>query len=189
MVGQYAGYKKEKGIPKDSKTETFAATKLLINNKRWRKVPFYLIAGKKMKNKITSIYFQFKKTNCPMLKDVCDFKPNYLTIQVQPEEGFYLQINTKIPGKNEIKEVMMDFCQKCTFGPNTPAAYENLLLEVIRGDQSAFIRTDEIEQQWKIVDKIVKMKQRLNSYKIGTYPKQADRFIENDERKWHLQVK
>ena len=64
VVGQYIGYKKEKGIPKNSKTETFAATKLFVNNKRWKKVPFYLIAGKKMKNKITSVYFQFKKAQC-----------------------------------------------------------------------------------------------------------------------------
>ena len=189
VVGQYIGYKKEKGIPKNSKTETFAATKLFVNNKRWKKVPFYLIAGKKMKNKITSVYFQFKKAQCLNINNHCDFKANYLTIQIQPEEGYYLQMNAKVPGEEKVTAVKMDFCHACTFGPNTPAAYETLLEDVIEGDQSSFVRTDEIEQQWKITDKITEQKKKLYKYKIKTYPKQANKLIEKDNRKWHLVVK
>jgi len=189
VVGQYIGYKKEKGIPKNSKTETFAATKLFINNKRWKNVPFYLITGKKMKNKITSIFFQFKKAQCLDFNHHCDFKANYLTVQIQPEEGYYLQMNAKVPGEEKITAVKMDFCHACTFGPNTPKAYETLLEDVIEGDQSSFVRTDEIEQQWAITDKIVKQKKKLYKYKIGTYPKQADKLIKKDNKKWHLIVK
>jgi glucose-6-phosphate 1-dehydrogenase len=189
VVGQYVGYKKEKGIPKNSKTETFAATKLFVNNKRWKKVPFYLITGKKMKKKITSVYFQFKQARCLNINNHCDFKSNYLTIQIQPEEGYYMRMNAKVPGEEKVTAVKMDFCHACTFGPNTPKAYETLLFDVIEGDQSSFVRTDEIEQQWKITDKIIKQKKKLYSYKKKTYPKQANKLIEKDKRSWHLVVK
>ncbi|MEE9525840.1 MAG: glucose-6-phosphate dehydrogenase [Candidatus Woesearchaeota archaeon] len=180
-VGQYIGYTNEKKIPKNSKTETFAALKLEIDNPRWKGVPFYLIAGKKMKDKITSIYVQFKESPCLLFTGVCNFMPNYLVIQIQPQEGFYIQMNAKVPGKTDIKAVKLDFCHECTFGPNSPEAYENLFMDVIKGDQSSFVRTDEIEQQWKIVDSIKKGK--LIKYKIGTHPKEADKI------NWHLQVK
>ncbi|MBT4824439.1 glucose-6-phosphate dehydrogenase [Candidatus Woesearchaeota archaeon] len=197
IVGQYIGYTKEKVINKTSSTETFAATKMFIKSRRWKNVPFYFITGKKMKNKITSIYIQFKEAPCLLFSNVCNFKPNYMVIQIQPEEGFYIQLNAKIPGKPDITSVKMDFCHECTFGPGSPVAYENLLNDVIIGDQSTFVRTDEIEQQWKIIDKIknsinstIKNKKtKLHKYKIGTYPKEADKLIEKDGREWHLKVK
>lgn len=184
VVGQYIGYTKEKGIPKNSKTETFGATKFFIDNRRWKGVPFYLITGKKMDKKLTSIYVQFKQAPCLMLKGICEFKPNSMVIQIQPKEGFYIQLNAKVPGKMDIAPVKMDFCHECTFGPTSPEAYENLFKDVMRGDQSVFVRTDEIEQQWRIIDKVTKKKPKINKYKIGTYPKQADKIID-----WYLKIK
>jgi glucose-6-phosphate 1-dehydrogenase len=193
VIGQYVGYTKEKVINKASSTETFAAAKMFLNNSRWKNVPFYFITGKKMQDKITSIYIQFKKAPCLLFSNICNFKPNYMVIQIQPEEGFYIQLNAKIPGKPDITSIKMDFCHECTFGPGSPVAYENLLNDVIKGDQSTFVRTDEIEQQWRIIDNIKRdikeKKKKINKYKIGTYPKEADKLIENDGRKWHLKIK
>jgi glucose-6-phosphate 1-dehydrogenase len=83
----------------------------------------------------------------------------------------------------------MDFCHECTFGPNSPEAYENLLLDVIKGDQSVFIRSDEIEQQWKIVDSILKKKPRMFGYKSKELPVKAQELMQRDKRQWHLKVK
>ncbi len=72
---------------------------------------------------MASIYIQFKESTCRLFNEICDTFPNYLIIQVQPEEGFYIQMNAKTPGKNTIVPVKMDFCHECTFGPNSPEAY------------------------------------------------------------------
>ena len=133
-LGQYKGYTKEIKVPKNSKGETFAALKVNINNDRWKGVPFYLVTGKFMKEKLASIYIESKKAPCLMLNNVCDYQSNFLAIQVQPEEGFYLKINSKTPRKTDITPISMDFCHTCTFGPNTPEAYENLLQRLWRGE-------------------------------------------------------
>jgi glucose-6-phosphate 1-dehydrogenase len=188
VLGQYDGYLKEVKVPKNSKTETFAALKLLINNDRWKNVPFYLVTGKFMKEKLASIYIEFKKPPCLIFNGICDFHSNFLAIQIQPEEGFYVQMNSKTPRSSKITPINMDFCHACTFGPNTPEAYETLLLDVIKGDQSAFIRSDEIEEAWKIVDKIKKSKPKLQNYKKKDIPKAAKKLIQKEKRDWHLSV-
>ncbi len=172
VLGQYEGYKNEKGVFKDSNTETLAALKLKIKNSNWKDVPIYLITGKKMSEKSSLIYIQFKKPPCLLFEESCTLINNHLIIKIQPDEGFHIQLNSKMPGKMKIVPVKMDFCHECTFGPDSPEAYENLFLDVINGDQSSFIRTDEIEQQWKIVDNIKKGK--IYEYKEGLIPKQAN---------------
>jgi len=189
VLGQYAGYTKEKGVKKNSKTETFAAIKLFINNKRWQKVPFYIITGKNMDKRLAGIYVQFKQAPCLLFSGVCNFIPNYFRIQIQPDEGFYMQLNAKAPGKAGITPVKMDFCHACVFGPNTPEAYENLLLDVLKGDQSTFVRSDEIEEQWKIIDKITRKNLKVQEYKKGSYPEAARKMIEKDNRYWNLEAK
>ena len=189
VLGQYKGYKRERGVKRNSKTETFAALRLFVSNKRWKNIPFYLITGKNMKDKITSIYIQFKEAPCLLFKGMCNFMPNYLVIQIQPEEGFYVQLNAKVPGKTDITAIKMDFCHECTFGPNTPEAYENLLMDVVEGDQSVFVRSDEIEQAWKLIDRIARKKPKVYIYRKGSYPEAAKKLIEKDSRYWHLAVK
>jgi len=186
VIGQYEGYKKEEGVGNNSKTETFAALKLFINNERWKNVPFYLITGKNMRDRMALLHIQFKKTKCLLFQDLCDFKADHLTIEIQPNEGFHVHMNSKIPGRLAIKSVKMDYCHKCTFGLNTPEAYENLFVDIAKGDQSTFVRTDEIEESWKVIDPLKDFKLPVHSYQKGGYPEQADKMIQRDNREWHL---
>jgi len=189
VLGQYNGYQKEEGVRKNSKTETFAAIKLFVDNERWKGVPFYLISGKNMKNKLAAIYVEFKQARCELFGKKSKFTQNYLVMQVQPNEGFYMQLNAKSPSIGEIVPVDMDFCHGCKFGPNTPEAYENLLYDVMKGDQSLFVRSDEIELQWKLIDSIERKKLKVDKYKAKSYPKTAKKLIEDDCRYWHLKAK
>lgn len=166
-IGQYEDYHKEKNVKKNSLTETFAALKVTINNKRWKGVPFYLITGKFLDTKESYIKIKFKQAEC--LLQECPSEPNYLRINIQPDEGIYLDLNVKKPGSTtSVMPVTMEFSHSCLFGPNTPEAYEVLLTDVIKGDQSAFVRNDEIEASWKIVDSIKKYKKNLIIYKKGS---------------------
>ncbi len=184
VVGQYKGYKKEKGVAVSSKVETFAAVKLTINNRRWRGVPFYLKTGKCLDKKGASVHIRFKMVKC-LLSKSCPSDANYLTIRIRPDEGFYLELNSKAPGVMEVVPVKMDFCHKCVFGPNTPAAYENLLEDVMRGDQSFFLRGDEIETSWKIVEKIKAKKGKLHLYEKGSSgPKELEGLDPNRKIVW-----
>lgn len=177
VLGQYEGYKKEKGVKKNSSTETFAALKLEINNPRWKGVPFYIKAGKNLDKNEVSIHIKFKKTDC-LLSKTCPMDENKFIIRIQPERKFELVINSKVPGKKfDVSPVKMEFCHSCLFGPNTPEAYEVLLEEIIKGDQSFFVRNDEIEAAWKIIDSIKKQKNKVHIYKKNTKgPKIKDMF-------------
>lgn len=169
LLGQYEGYTQENGvINKDSKTETFAALKLELNSKRWQGVPFYLKAGKCLNNNEASIHIKFKKQPCLMMEN-CPTDSNYLTIQIQPEEGFFLEINAKVPGAAyAVTPAKMSFCHKSLFGPNTPRAYEVLLFDAMRGDQSVFVRFDEIEHSWNVVAQMNAQQYPLQIYKVGS---------------------
>ena len=189
VLGQYEGYLQESGVAEDSKTETFAAIKLFIRNKRWRKVPFYLFTGKNLRDKMALIYIQFKNTACSAYKNVCEYAPNHLIIQIQPQEGMYLQLNAKEPGNMGVKPIDMEFCYSCTFGPNTPEAYENVLLQVIHGDQSSFVRSDEIEMEWRVIEKLIDEHPNPVMNRPGQLPREADELIRKDKRHWHLRLK
>ncbi|MBL4588009.1 glucose-6-phosphate dehydrogenase [Candidatus Babeliales bacterium] len=154
LLGQYEGYKEENCVNPVSKTATFAALKLSIDNDRWRGVPFFLKTGKSLPKKEAAIHIKFRQSTC-LLTENCPVDSNYLTISIEPDEGFFLEINAKKPGLNyAITPVTMNFCHKSLFGPNTTEAYEALLTDVIRGDQSVFVRADEIEHAWKIIGNI-----------------------------------
>lgn len=182
ILGQYKGYKKEKGISGKSKTETFAALKLEINNQRWKGVPFFLKTGKNLNKKQTLIIIKFKKVDC-LLAKACYSDSNYLIIRIQPDEGISFEINAKLPEKNQVIPVKMDFCHSCLFGPNTSKGYENLFYDIIRGDQSIFIRRDEIENSWTIIDKIKKGK--VYPYKKASKgPKQLHTFNKKHNIIW-----
>jgi glucose-6-phosphate 1-dehydrogenase len=155
VLGQYGGYRKEKDVKSSSSTETLAAVEARVHTKRWKDVPFYLLTGKKLKKKQTSIYIQFKNTACKLFEGVCPLKPNHLVIQIQPDEGFYMVLNGRAPGGGLVP-VKMDFCHKCTFGPNAPEAYENVFRNVLKGDQTSFVRSDEVESSWKFIESIHK---------------------------------
>ena len=165
IVGQYKGYQKEKGIPKNSETETFAAMELEIKNKRWKGVPIYFRTGKYLDKKESKIIIKFKKNKC-ILEQPCLSENNELEIRIFPNEGISFKLNSKIPGETKTVPVKMNFCHSCVFGPNTPEGYENLFSDIIEGNQSTFIREDELQASWKIVDKAKKGK--LHKYEKGS---------------------
>jgi glucose-6-phosphate 1-dehydrogenase len=167
VLGQYEGYCSEPAVKSNSTTETFAAVRLKVRNRRWQGVPFYLTTGKCLDKKETSVVIKFKPVRC--LLDFCPTTTNTLTINITPNEGFYLGLNVKTPNvANQVQPVSMDFCHSCLFGPNTPAAYEVLLADVIKGDQAAFLRADEIELAWKVIAQVLALKRPLHGYKQGS---------------------
>jgi len=186
VFGQYKDYKKEPGISARSSTETFAALKVSVNTPRWKNTPFYIKTGKKLKKKQTLIYVQFTNSSCHLFDGYCPLRPNHLVISVQPDEGFYLTMNTKEPGTNNITQIKMDFRHENKFGPKTPAAYENVLENVLKGDQSAFVRSDEVEHSWDIIDPILKKKNKLHTYDHGDIPKAAKEMMKVDGRSWFI---
>ena len=185
VLGQYEHYMNEPGVKENSKTETFSAFKLFLNHKKWKDVPFYLRTGKNLAKRYSSIYIQFKKDVKSALPHE-GLAPNYLVIQIQPDDGIVLQLNGKLPHeKTKIKPVKLTFCHKCLFGINTPEAYETLLYDAAKGDKSSFLRHEEIEHAWKIMDPMINANLPIHTYSKGSFgPAQADALIEKDNRKW-----
>ncbi len=186
-------YRKEQGIPADSKTGTYFALKLNVNNPRWKSVPFYVRTGKRLKERATEIAIIYKNSSSKLITEKNNLQHNMLVIRVQPDEGILLGFNTKVPGtKLSIATVNMDFCHECKFGPNSPEAYERLLLDVIQGDQTLFTRWDEVEYSWKIIDRIAKVYERKEPrlYPAGSWgPAAADKLLQKDSRSWSLPKK
>lgn len=167
ILGQYDGYKEEKDVKPGSTTETFAALKIAIDNPRWQGVPFYFKTGKFLNKNEVSVHIKFKMVKC--LLDFCPMDSNYLTIKIHPEEGFFLELNVKAPGVfDQVVPVNMNFSHSTLWGPNTPAAYEVLLSDVIRGDHFAFVRADEINYSWKIIEQIQNLKAPVYPYARGS---------------------
>lgn len=168
LLGQYEGYDKEKGITADSKTETFFVAKLQINNKRWKGVPFFVRAGKNLSKKETVIHIKFKSVDCLLAKS-CPADSNYLTIRIDPNEGFAFEINSKSLRKGfEVEKSSMEYSHRNIHGLNTPEAYEVLLEQAVLGEQALFVRNDEVELAWKIVDKINREKIGVYKYSVGS---------------------
>lgn len=195
--GQYEGYRAEANVDPKSSTESFVALKLMLKNKRWRGVPFYLRTGKHLPKKVTEISIHYKKP-AVCTGDVCLFPEaevmrNVLAIRIEPDEGIALRLMAKRPGFGmKLAPVEMDFSYASAFHSDIqPAAYERLLLDCIRGDQTLFARTDAIGASWALVTSV------LTGWKNGqspvyTYPKgswgpsEAVDLIEKDGRHWFL---
>ncbi|MBS3125441.1 glucose-6-phosphate dehydrogenase [Candidatus Woesearchaeota archaeon] len=150
-LGQYKGYLNEPNVAPGSRTPTYARARFEVNTKAWKGVPFIITAGKNLAAKETSITINFKLAECRIQS--CPTEPNTFKIRIQPDEGVSLNIYTKKPGTQEISPVEMNFSQG-RFEANTPEAYGTLIEDVIRADQSFFVREDEIELSWKIIDNI-----------------------------------
>ncbi len=186
---KFVGYTEENGIDKTSNTETYVALKLYIDNKRWKGVPFYLRAGKRLKEPSAEISIVFKSLPDVLFTKNNNSQPNALIIRVQPYEGISLEFNAKVPGAIiSIEPVSMDFCHECKFGPNSPEAYERLLYDLMAGDQTLFTGWEEVEQSWKIVEPILKAwknNKDVEKYAAGSWgPEKANILIEQDKRKW-----
>jgi glucose-6-phosphate 1-dehydrogenase len=187
------GYKQEVGVRADSETDTFVALKLEIDNWRWSGVPIYIRAGKRLPKRITEITIFFNKATDSLFKgrNIGPLEPNVLSIQVQPKEGMSLRISSKPPGpRMRVLPVEMDFTYRNSFGVASPEAYERLLLDVMKGDQTLFTRNDEIEESWDLLAPIFKEWEvnhapALQSYVAGTWgPSAADELLGKRGHTW-----
>jgi glucose-6-phosphate 1-dehydrogenase len=197
VLGQYAqgelngkllkGYREEQGVSPESRTETFAAARLRINNWRWQGVPFFLRTGKRLPRKATRITVTFKAPPAAVFNPyiVCGMESNRLEITLQPNEGFNLSFQTKIPGEGmKLETQQMRFRYAETYGP-LPEAYQTLMLDVMRGDRTLFVRNDEVEQSWDRFAKVVAGSLPVHEYPAGTWgPPAADTLLAHDECCW-----
>ncbi|KAB2658531.1 MAG: glucose-6-phosphate dehydrogenase [Verrucomicrobia bacterium] len=187
------GYRQETKVKTNSDVETFVAMKLLIDNWRWSGVPFYLRTGKSLPLSASEVRVQFKPTPHVLFAEKCGGKldANAITLRLQPDEGIYLRFNGKVPGTSlSVRPVRMHFSYNSEFGAYTPEAYERLLLEAMAGDATLFIRRDEVETAWGIVDSIRngwKNKPLTNRefYSAGTWgPVAAEDLIVQSAHEW-----
>jgi glucose-6-phosphate 1-dehydrogenase len=189
---QVVGYRAEPDIDPQSKTETFVAAKLFMDNWRWKDVPFYLRAGKRLAHKNTEIAITFKQVPHSMFASVGldDMPANVLVLQIQPEEGISLSFQAKRPGSKICMSTLnMNFNYRSIFLVDMPEAYQRLLLDCMVGDQTLFTRFDSVEIAWQLLMPVLQAWQNDDSapyeYPAGSesFP-QADRLIESDGRKW-----
>jgi len=191
--GQYAGYRDEPGVHPGSRTPTYVALKTHIDNWRWQGVPFYLRAGKCLAARVTEVTFHFRSIpTCLFDEAACAaIPPNVLKIRIQPDEGISLRIASKVPGEGSgVDGVEMDFSYAETFDRQPPDAYERLLLDCMRGDQTLFGRRDEVELSWEFVDPVLAAWEAggdlpLCSYTPGSQgPAQADSLLFRNGHRW-----
>jgi glucose-6-phosphate 1-dehydrogenase len=187
------GYRREKGVNPTSTTETYVAVKCFVENWRWSGVPFYLRTGKALPLRASEVAVQFK--DIPQILFNANGQspqaPNVLTLRIQPEEGLSLRIVSRVPGtRAQTHPVEMNFKYGEVFGRPSPEAYERLLLDVMAGDASRFMRRDAVEASWTWITQILEGWQQsgqrwLPEYQAGTWgPVEADRLIQNDGRSW-----
>ena len=191
------GYRQEAKVMSDSNTETYVALKLFIDNWRWSGVPFYLRTGKSLPLSASEVRIQFRPTPHVLFAAECgqNLDSNALALRLQPDEGIYLRFNGKVPGTSlEVRPVRMHFSYDAEFGAYTPEAYERLLLEAMAGDATLFIRRDEVETAWQIVDSIRsgwtgKPLTNREFYAAGTWgPVAADDLLAQAGHAWHAPV-
>jgi glucose-6-phosphate 1-dehydrogenase len=188
------GYRQEPKVKSDSNVETYVALKLFVDNWRWSEVPFYLRTGKNLPLSISEVRIQFRPTPHVLFAAECGahLDPNALTLRLQPNEGISLRFNGKVPGTSlEARPVRMHFSYDTEFGAYTPEAYERLLLEAMAGDATLFIRRDEVETAWQIVDSIRqawdhKPLSNREFYAAGTWgPVAAEDLLAQSGHSWH----
>ena len=181
------GYLEEKGVPADSRTETYIALRCEIENWRWAGVPFYVRTGKRLPARVTEIVIHFKTTPHPVFSQ--NAPENKLIIRIQPDEAISMRFGLKKPGAGfEAKEVSMDFRYADLAGAQVLTAYERLLLDAMKGDATLFARTDAVHAAWKFVQPILDYKAnggRIHEYEAGTWgPVAADKLIAKQGKVW-----
>ncbi len=188
-----AAYREEPGVSPDSPTETYAAVKLFVDNWRWQDVPFYLRSGKRLPLRVCDVVIQFRPVPHVSFPSsaVEAWQSNRLIIRIQPEEGILLRFQAKHPGRlMSLSQVDMRFSYREAFRSVSPDAYETLLLDVMLGDATLFMRADQVEEAWGIVEPILQgwaevVPQDFPNYPSGSWgPQAADVLIAQDGRNW-----
>ena len=184
--GQYRGYLNEPDVAVGSKTPTYIALKVMVDNWRWQGVPFYVRSGKNLAYKTTEITLQFKQPPHLLFPNVGSLAPNRLVLYIQPNEGVHLSFGTKQPGFGmHPQTVNMMYHYGQTYGEQAlPDAYERLLLDAMQGDASLFARSDEIQQAWTIVEPLLQGHEPVVYEPGSSGPDEADALLTVDGRNW-----
>lgn len=186
-------YQEEPGVTSGSTTETYAALKLFVDNWRWQDIPFYLRTGKRLPERVSEVSIQFRRVPHQSFPDsaVGNWQPNRLIIHIQPNEGILLRFQAKRPGPTmRLNPVDMHFFYKDAFKTSPPEAYETLLLDVMLGDATLFMRADQVEAAWSVVTQILEGWEAISpvdfpNYQAGTWgPEEAEVLIARDGRSW-----
>jgi glucose-6-phosphate 1-dehydrogenase len=194
VCGQYAGYRGERGVSADSRTPTYAAVELAIDNWRWHGVPFFLRSGKALNRRLSEVVIQFR---CPPhlmfpLPPGATLQCNRLSMCIQPDEGIHVNFQSKVPDREELalRPADLEFHFRDTYGEGAiPEAYERLLSDALQGDAALFMRNDEIERAWAIMDPLIAAAAQpgaaLQDYAPGsTGPECADAYLGRSGRQW-----
>ncbi|MGF1534962.1 MAG: glucose-6-phosphate dehydrogenase [Elainellaceae cyanobacterium] len=190
---QVPGYRSEDGASEDSTTPTYAGLKLMIDNWRWKGVPFYLRTGKRMPKKVTEISIHFKEVPILMFQSATkQVNRNILAMRIQPNEGIALRFEVKTPGNSlRTRTVDMDFRYDAAFGQANTDAYSRLLVDCMLGDQTLFTRGDEVEESWRILTPLLQVwdapapPEVIPLYEAGTWgPVEAELLLNRDGRRW-----
>ena len=193
--GQYRGYRGEPNVPPDSMTATYAALRIMLDNWRWQGVPFYLRSGKALAEKVSDVVIQFKRPPYHLFSPDQQSvpAPNTLVLRLQPDEGVHLNFQVKVPDQEmTLSPMNMVFHYESAFtDQQIPEAYQRLLQDALEGDASLFIRSDHIEEGWRIVDPLTQAWEDSSStaplhiYEPGsTGPDAADALLAQDGRSW-----
>jgi len=192
------GYREEKDVAPNSKTPTFVALKLFIDNFRWGDVPFYIRSGKRLPTRVTEVVIYFKKTPHHLFteNDHPSVGCNQLIIRIQPDEGTLLKFGMKTPGAGfKIEDVSMDFHYSELSNAYIPEAYERLILDCMLGDATLYARIDAVEAAWRFVDPILdawenRSKIKINGYPAGTWgPKESVSLFDHPDEDWRYPCK
>ena len=203
--GQYAagfcegnavpGYQQEEGVETNSITETFAAAKFYIDNWRWRGVPFYLRTGKRMPKQMSLIAIRFRHPPQQLFRETPleSIAPNWILLSIQPSESMHMEIHVKQPGLAMDTRVMQLNASYHKTNETPLDAYETLLLDVIEGDRTLFIRFDEVEWAWRVVDPILKYwvqeREFIQTYPAGSWgPPEANRLFDSEDHFWRNEL-
>jgi glucose-6-phosphate 1-dehydrogenase len=189
------GYREEKDVLPDSCTETFAAIKFFVDNWRWNNVPFYVRSGKRMQESISVITIQFKKVPHQSFPEeaVENWQPNKMILNIQPDMGIRIRFQAKKPGlEMQLNPVDMLFDYSDTYTSGIPEGYETLLLDVIQGDATLFMRADQVEAAWEVIMPVLENWQdnpsvNFPNYAAGTNgPETAEALIAKDGKNWNM---
>lgn len=197
VLGQYirgelankkaVGYLDEEGVRKNSRTPTYFAGKFLIDNRRWRGVPFYVRCGKRLKKRLTEIVVQFKYPPLKLLGHKCgNIEHNALLFSIYPKQKISLLLNVKFPGMENVPYLSkMEFDYKRAFNVEPPLAYERLLIDIMKSDLTLFPKQDTTEAMWDVVDPIIGKKRALFKYRaFSAGPKEAEYIVKRDRISW-----